>query len=518
MTAERGDGALTMPREVQALVVRQWLNDWEQVRFAEAEHRRRPEPTFYVFSLPARSLRRLSGIYRRTANQRRVADLGIQRRHDEDRSTEIARFVKGGYPWSAVTDEPTARERFPNLMMPGWLPTAIVANILAPDTERNKGRLAKQDALQVSQSSNGAATIKLPAAARAPDWNPVVRPIEIIDGQHRLWAFDHIDEVAGEYDLPVVAFYGLDIAWQAYLFWTINIKPKRINASLAFDLYPLLRTQDWLESFEGPAIYREARAQELTEALWSYPESPWHRRINMLGEPGGGAVTQASFIRSLLASFVKRWEGRRVSIGGLFGAELSAVGDVLPWSRVQQASYLIALWQAVEEAIASCQEEWALALRQLAARDLSGREDGHDPAFISKYSLFSTDQGVRGVLHVTNDLSYMLAQNLRLREWATNGADVGTDEDRIRNALGSLPKTIRDFLSSIARDLVRFDWRTSATPDLREENRLRQAAFRGSGGYKELRRQLLMVLETSADPRISRAASRAVDALGYRSA
>ena len=49
------------------------------------------------------------------------------------------------------------------------------------------------------------------------------------------------------YELPVIAFQGLDVTWQAYLFYTINIKPKRINASLAYDLYPLLRVQDWLE-------------------------------------------------------------------------------------------------------------------------------------------------------------------------------------------------------------------------------------------------------------------------------
>jgi hypothetical protein len=49
----------------------------------------------------------------------------------------------------------------------------------------------------------------------------------------------------------LVAFHGLDLSWQAYLFWTINIKPKRINPSLAFDLYPLLRSENWLDKAEG---------------------------------------------------------------------------------------------------------------------------------------------------------------------------------------------------------------------------------------------------------------------------
>src|SRR5438445_5291967 len=109
-----------------------------------------------------------------------------------------------------------------------------------------------------------------PAAAPLPGELP---PFEIIDGQHRLYSFEK-GVFAEEYQLPVVAFENLDISWQAYLFWTINIKPKRISASMAFDLYPLLRTEDWLERFSH-YVYRETRAQELVEALWSNPHSPW---------------------------------------------------------------------------------------------------------------------------------------------------------------------------------------------------------------------------------------------------
>ena len=76
--------------------------------------------------------------------------------------------------------------------------------------------------------------IILPYTEWTNSWRPSgMPPLEVIDGQHRLWAFDSADE---DFELPVVAFHGLDISWQAYLFWTINIKPKRINPSLAFDL------------------------------------------------------------------------------------------------------------------------------------------------------------------------------------------------------------------------------------------------------------------------------------------
>ena len=167
------------------------------------------------------------------------------------------------------------------------------------------------------------------------------------------------------FSLPVVAFYGLDISWQAYLFYTINIKPKRINTSLAFDLYPLLRTEDWLDEFEGHPIYRETRAREITEALWSYPQSPWHNRIDMLGGRGG-SVTQAAWIRSLLATFVKAYESRRVRVGGLFGAPLGEDRPVLEWSRAQQSAFIILIWQELREAVSVTEAPWANELRRLS--------------------------------------------------------------------------------------------------------------------------------------------------------
>ena len=68
------------------------------------------------------------------------------------------------------------------------------------------------------------------------------------------------------FEVPVVAFRDLDVSWQAYLFYSVNVSPKRINRSLAFDLYPLLRTEDWLDQAEDTIVYRESRAQELTES------------------------------------------------------------------------------------------------------------------------------------------------------------------------------------------------------------------------------------------------------------
>ncbi|NJN92458.1 MAG: hypothetical protein HC878_20250 [Leptolyngbyaceae cyanobacterium SL_5_14] len=245
---------------------------------------------FYLFTLPASELKALSGVHPRSTEntQLRSQDLGIQRRHDRKRSEEISTFIQFGYPWSSLSSKQRESEKFSDLRKPGWLPTAIIVNILEEKDIRRGRHVDSNDLVTVNDLDNRSATIRLPNSFNGPEWKPAgLHPLEVIDGQHRLWAFDE-EGVEGDFELPVVAFYGLDISWQAYLFWTINIKPKRINASLAFDVYPLLRTEDWLEKFEGPAIYRETRAQELVESLWAYPESPWYQRINMLGESGLG--------------------------------------------------------------------------------------------------------------------------------------------------------------------------------------------------------------------------------------
>jgi len=290
--------------------------------------------------------------------------------------------------------------------MPGWLPTAIIANILAPGTKRGKAVIGSYDVIEVEHLSEQMAKLVLPVAANNKNWNPKVSPMEIIDGQHRLLAFEGDRPPEGNYELPVVAFYNLDIMWQAYLFYMINIKPKRIDPSLAFDLYPILRIQDWLEKTpETAKIYRETRAQELTEVLWSHPESPWRNRISMLGERKRGMVTQSAFIRSLMASYVKR--GRRNTIGGLFGSQvLTDSEEFISWDRAQQAAFLMLVWSIMAEAVEECKEEWAEHLRKLPTQDELPTMGGYvsDPAFISNYSLLATDQGARGVLQATNDM------------------------------------------------------------------------------------------------------------------
>ena len=504
--------------ELPALKVNQWLSEWKKVPFSPRFHRRQPEPHFYIFKLQASWLKALSGIYRRTtqAGQLRSSDLGIQRRHDQKRSDEIREFVQFGYPWSELSRSKRESGEFNDLRKPGWLPTAIVVNILQSGDKRRGLEVAPKDSITITDSESAVVKIRLPDKFTGVGWKPErLHPIEVIDGQHRLWAFEE-GKLGEEFELPVVAFHGLDISWQAYLFWTINIRPKRINASLAFDLYPLLRTEDWLEKFEGHSIYRETRAQELTEALWAIPESPWHQRINMLGEPGlkDSMVSQAAWIRSLMATFVKTWEGRGTTIGGLFGARLGKHEEVLPWSRAQQAAFLIYMGRCVREAIEDSKDRWAKSLRAVPVQGKIGKVT-EDPAFYGAHTLLTADQGIRGLLYVTNDICYVRAKELKLQNWVNDSEAGASDEEAVRAALGSLKaQPVAAFLKDIAEGLSKYDWRTSSFPDLNETERIRKAALRGSGGYRELRQDLLRQLASDGRT-IGKAAKEVLLALGY---
>ena len=52
--------------EIPVIKVNQWLPEWDNVDFTESEHRRKPEKGFYLFSISAKKLKRLSAVYRRT--------------------------------------------------------------------------------------------------------------------------------------------------------------------------------------------------------------------------------------------------------------------------------------------------------------------------------------------------------------------------------------------------------------------------------------------------------------------
>ena len=171
-------------RRIPGLVVNQWLPGWDKVEYDAAQHRAKPQSKFYLFSIPARELRSLSGIVRREAKDAapRTDDLGIQRQHDPERSEEISRFVEFGFPWSTLSRARRESDEFNDLRKPGWLPTAVVLNILPRGSARNGVKLNGQDVVSVN-AENGSCTLELPYNNWDSEWSPSgLPPFEVIDG------------------------------------------------------------------------------------------------------------------------------------------------------------------------------------------------------------------------------------------------------------------------------------------------------------------------------------------------
>ena len=513
--------------KIPALKVKQWMvPEWDQTQFSDHSPRKKPEPHFYVFSISAYLLKRLTGVYRRDPSKPPAEDYGIQRKHRPERSQEILRYLQYGFPLSRIDPKKLADPAEKNILqMPGWLPTAVVINILAPSDNRGTKNKSVKPTELVSVIHNGADTstwIELPETCLDKDWSPIIHPIEVIDGQHRLWALEEPEENnlwseefrerINQIEIPVVAFYGLDVTWQAYLFYTINQLAKKIDTSMVFDLYPLLRTQEWLLRFEGPNIYRETRAQDLTILLWSHPASPWRDRIIRLGGREKGKVTQAAFLRSLMASFIKRWKTGEGRIGGLFGSPLGSHQTTLNWGREQQTAFLIYAWQQLQNSIVQSSADWTQTILNKNVGETHMLFAGGD-------TLIATDQGVRGFLCVLNDLLVVDFDDdkLDLLLWVWEPQAEVQDEAAITSALNSIdshmPKTT-ERIQLITSALGSFDWRVSSVLSDNDPQRPTQASYRGSSGYREIRRQLLQHIKTT-EPILSPQVSAVMNALNF---
>jgi hypothetical protein len=293
---------------------------------------------------------------------------------------------------------------------------------------------------------------------------------------------------------------------------------------MVFDLYPLLRTEEWLLRFEGPDIYRQTRAQDLVILLWSHPESPWKDRIIRLGGREKGKITQAAFINSLMSSFIKRYTASGARIGGLFGSRPKTHDIVLNWVREQQAAFLIICWKQLRTAVVKSRAKWAIALLGKYAQELPGRPETHrrELLFSGPDTQLAADQGVRGFLKILNDLLWVANENneLDLRQWEWVRKAKQDDNAAVSEALRQFerqcPQSLR-CVGGIADALADFDWRLPSALSPSDPAYPEQAMYRGSSGYREIRRRMLEFLKETGSKQIAGLAVQVLEKLGYDS-
>jgi DNA phosphorothioation-associated DGQHR protein 1 len=170
-----------------------------------------PLGTFYVTKLKARTLLEIT-----FADQLRVTEdstdadpyglTGAQRGEDPKRLKEIAAYIK------------TAEAAFPNSIILG-----------ANYTEQ--GKLLDQDdktRWHVKPEKNGECLrLVIPTADKLAS---------IIDGQHRLKGFIETDDDRRDIELLCAVYLDLPLAYQAYIFATINFNQKKVDKSQAYEL------------------------------------------------------------------------------------------------------------------------------------------------------------------------------------------------------------------------------------------------------------------------------------------
>ena len=512
-----------MTRDSKPLLrVNQWLDTWNIATWGG--NRPKPPTHFYVGALSLKTLRALSGVQPRTVEDRRASKTaGYQRTHDEDRLSRIGRYLEYGFPIS--TERGLEPQAHTELVNPGWLPTSILVNVLGPNEPRTrKGKertVAPADLVTISTSGTHHDLNFLVADV---DPTQALPPLEIVDGQHRLLATDLIS-LPDEYEVPVVVFDNLPLTWQAYLFWVINVEPKRINTSLAFDLYPELRDQEWLKRGESIKIYQEHRSQELAEVLWRNSSSPWRDRIELFGKRVDGHVSNAAAIRSLMATFVRTWAkgidtgadpDDITKLGGLFGSiDKNGARYIIRWRRPEQAAFLIYCWNAVRSATLASKARWKVALAEHSGK---GEKDAGAYAFAGPYTLLATDQGFRAISFAYNSLAQLVYDKIGLLDIEGSEDESEPNEELVAKALKQLESNRRltTFVQALALALVDgVDWRTSAAPGIADQDKVVQGQYRGSSGYKALNKAALTAASKSKDENVSDAAIRALTVLGW---
>jgi DGQHR domain-containing protein len=116
------------------------------------------------------------------------------------------------------------------------------------------------------------------------------RIARVLDGQHRLAGLKDFEET---FEVNVSIFVDIDIADQANIFSTVNLAQTKVNKSLAYDLYDLMKARSPQKTCHLIAV-----------TLDREEDSPFYKMIKRLGvaTPGRSneTLTQATFIQPLL--------------------------------------------------------------------------------------------------------------------------------------------------------------------------------------------------------------------------
>jgi len=98
----------------------------------------------------------------------------------------------------------------------------------------------------------------------------------VIDGQHRLLGFDHAKDERKDMELLCSVYLDLPVAYQAYLFATINMNQRKVDKSLAYEQFGYNLDEEGAESWAPDKL-----AVFFTRRLNLDPDSPLFQHIKI---------------------------------------------------------------------------------------------------------------------------------------------------------------------------------------------------------------------------------------------
>jgi DNA phosphorothioation-associated DGQHR protein 1 len=234
---------------------------------------RQPLGTFYVISISAQKLMKLCYSDKAELAEDGFSITGTQRVEDEKRQKEISEFIR------------TEEAAFPNTI------------ILGANYDESGNYIQSDESWRVEEAGQGEFRIKIPSSAKMAS---------IIDGQHRLRSFRYAESDRSEdFELVCSVYLDLPIPYHAYLFSTINFNQKKVDKSLAYNLFGFD-----IEATDPKAWVPETLAVSIARRL-NIEKGSLKGSIS-LGVVGGAAespelrVSMATIVDGLLKLYSKR--------------------------------------------------------------------------------------------------------------------------------------------------------------------------------------------------------------------
>ncbi|WP_373047033.1 DGQHR domain-containing protein [Vulgatibacter sp.] len=245
-----------------------------------------PLGEFFIASLPARVLQSVtySAAAEKEAGEDSYGVRGGQRILDPKRAEAIGDFING---------------------VDACFPSSI---ILAANSPPDGGSTNDSSRWFVDDTRPGCYELVIPSAT------PLAR---IVDGQHRVAGFSFAEPARLDMTMPCSIFVDLPLAYQAYLFATINFNQKKVDRSLAYELFGYSLDEEPAASWSP-----EKLAVFLARRLNADDASPFknHLKVALVDREatpsGEWRVSMATVVDGLLSLFSRRPQADRNSLNG----------------------------------------------------------------------------------------------------------------------------------------------------------------------------------------------------------